>query len=559
SAQSFQVSSGELQVAPSSGTVYGYAIANNSSFSPTLGDYTVEGDFKLSSASQGVFGLAFRANAAAGQAYIFQWNGLNNRWEIEKQTGTGYYYPGCVSGSSYILGTWVHLKVTASGGTFNAWETPETAAGAVDGTTMQIFTNVTDTVTCSGISGLTAALTAGNTGLRAYSVSSGDVLHMANFTAYNCSSITPTPTTSPTQTPTPTITGTPTATGTPTLSPTRTASPTPTSTPSPVMTPTPLQAGCQQFADTFTSSASLNQYDYYTDHWAASTASAQSFQVSSGELQVAPSSGTVYGYAIANNSSFSQTLGDYTVEADFKLSSASQGVFGLAFRVNGPAGQAYIFQWNGLNGRWEIEKQTQPGGTGYAYVATLSSSAYSLGTWIHLKLTASGGTFNGWETPESAPDTASGATVQIFANVTDTTTPPPAPYTSGNVGLRAYNVGAGDVLHMANFTVYSCSSPSYGGSNPPKAREFFVYPSPARGSEATVSYNMAQSGQVDLRVWNEKAELVAHVTDSKTAGVQVTPFSIAGFGTGVYFYSITLTYSSGQVEKLSPKKFAIIH
>lgn len=334
------------------------------------------------------------------------------------------------------------------------------------------------------------------------------------------------------------------------------ATDTPTATPS-----------CASFEDNFGSSTNLNNYDYYTDHWAASTASVLSFQVSSGELQVTPSSGIVYGYAIANNSSFNQVLGDYTVEADFNLASATQGVFGLAFRVNGPAGQAYIFQWNGLNNRWEIEKQTQPGGTGYAYVATLSSAAYTLGTWVHLKVTASGVTFNCWETPENAAGTLSGTTVQIFTNVTDTTTPPPSPYTSGNVGLRAYNVGAGDVLHMANFSAYNCTliptptptEASYPGENPPGSGEFFIYPSPARGSQATVSYNLAQAGQLDLRVWNEKAELVTHVIDSKPAGVQVTLFSIAGFGTGVYFYSLTLTYSSGQVEKLGPKKFAILH
>lgn len=103
------------------------------------------------------------------------------------------------------------------------------------------------------------------------------------------------------------------------------------------------------------------------------------------------------------------------------------------------------------------------------------------------------------------------------------------------------------------------ATPSYQGANPPAPGDFFIYPSPARGSQATVSYNMAQSGQVDLRIWNEKAELVAHVTDSKSAGVQITPFSIAGFGTGVYFYSMTLTYDSGQVKKMGPKKFVILH
>jgi hypothetical protein len=39
----------------------------------------------------------------------------------------------------------------------------------------------------------------------------------------------------------------------------------------------------------------------------------------------------------------------------------------------------------------------------------------------------------------------------------------------------------------------------------------------------------------------------------------VTPFSVAGFASGVYFYTLTLTYGSGDVEKLPPHKFVIIH
>ncbi len=100
---------------------------------------------------------------------------------------------------------------------------------------------------------------------------------------------------------------------------------------------------------------------------------------------------------------------------------------------------------------------------------------------------------------------------------------------------------------------------AYPGSNPPGYGEFYIYPSPARGSQATVAYDMAQSGQVDLKVWDEKAELVTEVTDSKPAGVQVTPFSIAGFANGVYFYSLILTYDSGQTQDLGPQKFAVIH
>jgi hypothetical protein len=118
---------------------------------------------------------------------------------------------------------------------------------------------------------------------------------------------------------------------------------------------------------------------------------------------------------------------------------------------------------------------------------------------------------------------------------------------------------AGAAMTVLQGCATETPTPSYSGANPPASGDFFIYPSPARGSQATVSYNMAQPGQVDLRVWNEKAELVTQVTDSKSSGVQVTPFSIAGFASGVYYYSLTLTYGSGQVQKLGPQKFAIIH
>ncbi len=545
-ALSYQVSSGELQVAPTSGTVYSVAAATNSVFNQTLGDYSVEGDFKLDTVSQGVFGPMFCCDAAASQCYFFQWNGLNGRWEIEKQTGTGYYYPGCVTGNAYTLGTWVHLKVTATGGTFNCWETPESAPGVASGATVQIFTSVTDTVACAGTSGLTAALTTGNAGLRAYNIVSGNILHVQNFTAYNCTSgtLTPTLTNSPTQSPTATVSPTPTSTGT--LAPTATA--------------TPLSAGCQQFMDTYNNSSSLSNYSYNDGSWNAATAVNLDYSVASGELQETPPTGANVGsYLTVLNSLFNPSLSNYTVEADFKLDNwtSGHGLFGLVFR-EAATGEAYVFQLNGnpenSQPHWQLEKQLAPGGTSYTYLPGsgfgmgAASPAYTLGTWVHLKVVAQGNLFNCYAN--------TGGGDQLVFSVSD---PGTTVYASGSVGIRTSFIYNPNTLHVQNFTATWCGGPVYTGSNPPVSGDFFIYPSPARGSQATVSYNMAQSGQVDLRVWNEKAELVTHMTDSKTAGVQVTPFSIAGFGTGVYFYSLTLTYDSGTVEKLGPKKFVILH
>ena len=538
-AQSYQVSSGELQVAPSGGTVYSYAIGTNTVFNSSLGDYTVEGDFKLDTVGQGVFGVVFRCDAAVSQAYIFQWNGLNGRWEIEKQTG-GYYYPGCSSSNPYTLGTWVHLKVTALGGTFNAWETPESAPGTASGVAVQIFTNVTDTVACSGTSGLTAALTSGNAGLRAYNVVAGNTLHMANFTAYNC-----VPTATPTLTATSTITNTPTVT----LTFTSTGSITPT--------PTATAGPCNS--------------SWYVNGNAA---------VGSNAVTVTPDlygqGGSAWNTALLNlNSSFDMTFKVF-------LGSDPTGSDGMGFVLQnqgttalGGAGGGLGFgnvNGTGISPSVDVEIDThdntelcdiaadhlgvdENGNLGCAYLAGPVAALPSGNT-------IKDGVEHTFEVIWNASTTT--LTVYFDGNQRLTFTQNIVSAVFGgnpNVywGFAGATGGNYDLQYFRPISCLPTATPTFSGANPPGSGEYFIYPAPARGDHATVSYNMAQSGQVELKVWNEKVELVTHVTDSKPAGVQTTPFSIAGFGSGVYFCVLTLSYDSGQVEKLGPKKFAIIH
>ena len=182
---------------------------------------------------------------------------------------------------------------------------------------------------------------------------------------------------------------------------------------------------------------------------------------------------------------------------------------------------------------------------------------YSIGGW-------SGGAFmNANQVGKSActPTITPTPTATLSPTVTFT----PTVTSSPTVTLSPTPTPTATLSPTVTFTPTATSSPTVTLSPTPTLAnlaspgDFFIYPSPAKGSQATVSYNVAQSGTVDLRVWNEKAELVAHVTDEKTAGVQETPFSISGFVSGVYFYSLTLTYGSGQVENLGPKKFVILH
>ncbi len=101
-------------------------------------------------------------------------------------------------------------------------------------------------------------------------------------------------------------------------------------------------------------------------------------------------------------------------------------------------------------------------------------------------------------------------------------------------------------------------TPSYLGPNPPASGTCFIYPSPApKGGQAHVVYDMTGPGRMKLILWNEAAEKVAEVTDTKPAGNQSTPFSLAGLAPGVYFYSVTLSYDSGSTQKIRVQKFAI--
>src|SRR5581483_5629666 len=148
--------------------------------------------------------------------------------------------------------------------------------------------------------------------------------------------------------PTPTSTVTNTLTNTPT----NTATSTPTNTATNTVTPT---MGCVSFTDTYPNASSLNNYDYFDASWVPSTAGGRSYSVAGGQLRETPSGGTGYSYlTVKNPLPFPSTLSSYTEEGDFKLDAGGQGVFGLVFLANAGAQHGYIFQWNGINSRWEI-------------------------------------------------------------------------------------------------------------------------------------------------------------------------------------------------------------
>lgn len=149
-------------------------------------------------------------------------------------------------------------------------------------------------------------------------------------------------------------------------------------------------------------------------------------------------------------------------------------------------------------------------------------------------------------TPMCAP--ASGALQAAFGIAVDETG---AVYVADNSGT-AKLVKMLPCFNQPSFT--GC----YKGSDPPSQDECFIFPSPAKGDHASLSYFMAGSGQMDLKVFNENGELAADIQDRKASGIQVTAFDLSRLAPGVYYYVVTLSYDSGQSVRLKPHKFTVI-
>lgn len=131
---------------------------------------------------------------------------------------------------------------------------------------------------------------------------------------------------------------------------------------------------------------------------------------------------------------------------------------------------------------------------------------------------------------------------------------------SGNIFASGETGSTWEVVEIASclYGVLPTPTPYYQGANPPTPENCFIYPSPARGDHATLSYDMAESGSMDLKILNENGELAAEITDRKPAGVQVTPFDLSRFAPGVYYYLVTLSYDSGKTDKIKVRKFMVI-
>jgi len=89
----------------------------------------------------------------------------------------------------------------------------------------------------------------------------------------------------------------------------------------------------------------------------------------------------------------------------------------------------------------------------------------------------------------------------------------------------------------------------------PGSNKTYIYPSPVRGSQGTVCYKMEGSGRATITVWNESAEKVLVVGDTKAAGVQTTALDLSRLPSGVYYYQVSVEYSTRGTTHTGLQKF----
>lgn len=112
----------------------------------------------------------------------------------------------------------------------------------------------------------------------------------------------------------------------------------------------------------------------------------------------------------------------------------------------------------------------------------------------------------------------------------------------------------GSATSNAVTTLVSCSptpTPPAPGNQP------YVYSNPSSGPTVRFVYNMAESGEANIRVWNASGILAASLGEQKTSGIQQSVLNIQSFTPGHYFYQIDLKYDSGREDRFKPEVLAV--
>lgn len=150
---------------------------------------------------------------------------------------------------------------------------------------------------------------------------------------------------------------------------------------------------------------------------------------------------------------------------------------------------------------------------------------------------------------------------------TGTSTPVPTSTTTNTITQTATITSTATVTVTPSQTTTAAptSTPSQTATasptfvtTPPAPGNTFIYPSPATGDTAEITYFMTGPGTVKIRVYNDAAQLVETVADEKQGGPQESLIDTKGLATGVYLYIINITYQGQGNSKIGPKKFMVL-
>jgi len=93
----------------------------------------------------------------------------------------------------------------------------------------------------------------------------------------------------------------------------------------------------------------------------------------------------------------------------------------------------------------------------------------------------------------------------------------------------------------------------------PEPKKAIAFPNPSRGSHVMFVYHLDASAEVTIRVYNLAKELVASITESKSAGDRTSRLDVSAVSPGIYLYQVTTKdVTNGTIENWQRQKLAII-
>lgn len=87
----------------------------------------------------------------------------------------------------------------------------------------------------------------------------------------------------------------------------------------------------------------------------------------------------------------------------------------------------------------------------------------------------------------------------------------------------------------------------------------YAYPSPSRHTCIHLTFRSLESGRAEVRVYNERGNMVARKADDTGEGWQTWDLGLCRLPPGVYYHQVLLRYQSGKTETLKGEPFAVLH